>query len=232
MLAGIRSKLAKAVKPGISLKELDTLADELILESGGQASFKMVPGYNYATCLNLNQGIVHGIPNATIIKSGDLVSIDVGLYYQGYHTDAAITVIADKTTDQHDLRFLEIGKRALDLAINKAKAGNRVSDISEAMQRTVETAGYSCSRLLTGHGIGEKLHDDPPIPCIVDGRIRKDTRLYPGQTIAIEVIYSQGLPDMKQEEDGWTLITVDGKNSALFEETVLVSQKKGIILTK
>lgn len=231
LLADIRSKALKSAKPGINLQSIDEQAEEDVLKISGKPSFKQVPGYHHTTCINVNEGIVHGIPNSRVIKNGDLVSIDIGLYFKGYHTDAANTVIVGKS-NREKKNFLLAGKRALKLAIKQAKPKNRVVDISRAIQQTVEQAGYSCSRTLTGHGVGRKLHEEPPIPCIVNSFSKQSPRLKPGQTIAIEVIYTQGSPQMKLLDDGWTLVTSDGKLAAVFEETVLVTDDQPEILTR
>ncbi len=227
-LAQIRNKLVSAVKPGISTAELDSLADKLITQAGGQASFKMVPGYHWATCMNVNQVVVHGIPNQQKLKADDLVGIDVGLYWKGYHTDTSVTVKVNSNSN----RFLEMGKEALKKAIDKAKPGNRVADISRAMQQTVEDAGFSVVRALTGHGIGKHLHEQPAIPCFIVGSYSNSPKLEAGMVLAIEIMYNQGQSEVVyQNDDGWTIITADGKISGLFEETVVVTAKGPIVLT-
>ena len=230
ILSKIRRTIENAIAPGIKLIQLNELAEKRIEKAGGKPSFKMVPGYGFSTCITVNEGVVHGIPTKQKIRDGDLVSIDMGLYYQGFHTDAATTVIAGKPS-RKDLKFLEVGKQALKKAIRKAIAGNYIGDISRAIQSTVESAGYTCSRTLTGHGIGGKLHEEPPVPCVLTEEIRKTPILKKGQTLAIEVIYTQGSHELSLEDDRWTLITKDGKKAALFEETVLITEKGPLVLT-
>lgn len=231
ILAAIRRQVIKAINPGVKLIELDKFTESLISKAGGLPSFKMVPGYKFATCLTVNEGVVHGIPTDRKIKNGDLVSIDVGMYYKGYHTDTATTIIAGKAKKQ-DQKFLEVGRLALKKAIKESKSGNRVGDISKAIQSTIESAGYTCSRSLTGHGIGTKLHEEPPVPCLLLENLKKTPKLKTGQTFAIEVIYTQGGHELCLQADNWTLTTQDRKKAGLFEETVLITDKEPIVLTK
>lgn len=228
-LAEVRDQVAAAAKAGITTEELDALADKLITKTGGKASFKMVPGYSHATCMNVNEVVVHGIPNKYRLKTGDKLGIDVGLYYKGFHTDTSVTVMVNgKTT-----KFLEVGKGALNLAISKVKPGNRIMDISRAMQETVEAAGYSAIRALTGHGVGRYLHEEPAIPCFVMGKYEHSPKIVPGMVVAVEVMYNEGVSEvMYKNDDGWTIATADGKISGLYEETVAVTSHGPVILTR
>lgn len=230
LLRGVREAIAKTVKPGIKTIDLENKACEMIDKSGGQASFKMVPGYVHATCININDVVVHGIPGNRLIKEGDKVGIDVGLYYKGFHTDTSVTVVAGANPDTE--RFLEVGRRALSLAIKTAKPGKRIMDISSAMETTVEEAGYSVVTALTGHGIGHNLHEEPAIPCFVVGRYDHSPILVPGMAIAIEIMYNQGVSEVVyKNDDGWTIATADGKISGLFEHTVAVTESGPVVLT-
>ncbi len=230
-LSRIFAKTLAEIKPGRKLREIDSLADKFISKSGGKASFKGVGDYQWATCINLNEGVVHGIPDNKIIKRGDVVSLDMGFEYQGCHADMAYTLQIQNPkslpTDLEVDRFLEAGKKALDEAIRAVRAGNRVGHISKAIQEIIEEAGYSCVRELTGHGIGGNLHQPPWIPCRLTERIEKTPLLKEGVGLAIEVIYTLGKADLEKMADGWTIKTRDGKISALFEKTVLVT-KKGV----
>jgi methionyl aminopeptidase len=231
-LAVIKNELAAAVRPGIATMDLEKIADRLIGETGGKASFKMVPGYKHATCININEVVVHGIPDSRIIKEGDIVGIDVGLYYKGFHSDTSVTVAAGKAAPDV-IRFLETGKRALKTAIAAAKPGKRVADISKAMQDGVENAGYSAVRALTGHGIGRELHEEPAIPCFILGKKEFTPKLVEGMAIAIEVMYNAGTSEVGYvNDDGWTIATMDGKISGLFEETVAITKDGPVVLTE
>ncbi len=224
-LAEIRDAVVKAVRPGITGVELDGLADKLITKAGGEASFKMVPGYRWATCININDVVVHGIPNDYKIKAGDKVGIDMGMFYKGWHTDTSVTVGGVK-------KFLEVGRMGLKRAIAQAQTGKRVADISEAMQKTVEEAGYNVVRALTGHGIGRELHEEPAIPCFVIDKYERSPKLVNGMVIAIEIMYNAGVSEVVyKNDDGWTIVTADGKISGLFEETVAITSHGPIVLT-
>jgi methionyl aminopeptidase len=228
LLRGVREEIANAVKAGIKTIDLERVAMEMINKSGGKASFAMVPGYHHATCINVNDVVVHGIPGEQVINEGDKVGIDVGLFYKGFHTDTSDTVIVGKETNN----FLEIGRKALNLAIKTARPGKRVMDISAAMETTVEEAGYSVVTALTGHGIGRNLHEEPPIPCFVVGKYDHSPLLTPGMVIAIEIMYNEGESEViYKNDDGWTISTADGKISGLFEHTVAVTESGPVILT-
>ena len=230
-LAQVRDKLVETVKPGITSTELDKLADKLITKSGGQASFKMVPGYRWATCINVNEVVVHGIPGPRKLKPGDVVGIDVGLFWKGFHTDTSITVVVGHPTEGVQ-KFLDTGKEALNKALSLAKPGHRIADLSRSMQQTVEVAGYSAVRALTGHGIGKQLHEEPAIPCFEVGAYSASPKLVPGMVLAIEIMYNLGTSEVVyQNADGWTIATADGKISGLFEETVVVTKNQPVIIT-
>lgn len=230
-LAHVRDSLQKAVKVGVSAYDIEELANDLIKKTGGTASFKMVPGYSWATCVNVNEGVVHGIPKKDIIfKKGDVVSVDVGLFYKGFHTDTSFSVGLD--VSQKIDTFLKVGQKALKKAIAEAKPGNKVSDISRQMQTTVEGAGYYPMNSLVGHGVGRNLHEDPQIPCFVPRFGFPNPKLKEGLVIAIEIMYSFGTSDVVVSDDQWTIVTHDGTISALYEETVAVTKNGPKILTK
>lgn len=230
-LASVREGVAKAVKPGITGLQLEKIACELIDMVGGKPSFKMVPGYHHATCININDVVVHGIPNNYVIRDGDKVGIDVGLFWKGFHTDTSVTVVAG--TESNELkRFLDTGKRALKKAIEQAKPGKRIADISRAMQETVEHEGYGIVTALTGHGIGKNLHEEPAIPCFVYDKGEHTPLLKEDMVIAIEVMYNLGTGEVAyKNNDGWTIVTADGKISGLFEHTVAVTRNGPLVLT-
>lgn len=230
-LAHIKKKLAEVVQEGENAYAIEELANELIDESGGKASFKMVPNYSWATCVNVNDGVVHGIPKKeTIFKSGDVVSVDVGLFFKGFHTDTSLTVAIEP--DKETKKFLGAGMEALANAIEKAKAGNYIYDISKAIEDTLSKHKLVPIKALVGHGIGRALHEDPHIPCFTREK-RTNTPLIPqGATMAIEVMYTNGKPDLILEDDGWTISTRNGKIASLFEETVAVTGGGPVVLTK
>lgn len=231
-LAKVRQQVVGAIRPGLSLYSLEEIADDEIKKQGGRAGFKMVPGYSWATCINVNEGVVHGIPHRNIkLNNGDMVSVDMGMFYKGYHTDTSTTVVAGKATLEQK-KFLESGRVALKRAIKQARAGKRVGHISRAMQVSIENGGYNCVRNLTGHGLGKELHEPPAIPCILKDNIEQTPKLVMGMTLAIEAIYVKGGFETKTLDDNWTIVTKDGEWAGLFEETVLVTEQSPEILTK
>lgn len=229
----------KAVKPGITLIELDNIAEAEIRKLGAVPGFMTVPGYSWTTCLTVNNEVVHGIPRLITLKAGDLFSCDIGAMYNGWHTDAAWSVIvgSDKTDPSSEAqddfseknRFLKAGEEAMWQGINQARSGNKIGDIGAAMQKVVEGAGYSVVRSLVGHGIGKKLHEDPEIPGF--GRPGRGLPLKKDMTIAIEAIYNQGGPDVVLDADGWTISSKDGTWGGLFEMTVIVGGEAAEVLT-
>lgn len=236
-LGRVKKALFAAVKVGVSAEQTETLAEELIAKEGAEASFKKVPGYHWATCINVNQGLVHGIPKKEIVfKAGDVVSVDFGVYFQGFHTDCSFSKGLNPSPETE--KFLKTGQLALTRAVKKARAGNRVYDISEVIENTVEKEGYAPIRALVGHGIGRELHEEPAIPCFLPRRQpgvpapkEEGPEIPVGATLAIEVMYALGSPDLICESDGWTISTRDGKIAALFEETVAVGKEGPEILT-
>lgn len=228
-LRAIKKHLVEFTQVGTSFEAIEAKAQELIQAGGDQANFAMVPGYHWATCIMKNDELCHGIPKGKKVNNGDVITIDVGLLHDGYHLDTSITFAVGevKSEVQH---FLEVGRQSLKKAINKARVGSSVYDISSAMERVVERAGYGAVYQLTGHGVGEELHGEPSIPCVAQ-RADKKIKLYEGQTIAVEIMYAAGDPYLKLDKDGWTYRTADGSLSGMFEETVLVSAHGPEILT-
>lgn len=236
-LGQVREVTARAAKPGVTTAELDAIADKMITKLGGEAAFKLVPGYHHATCICVNDEVVHGMPGPRKLLAGDVVGIDVGMVYKGWTTDTSTTVLVNikspMTNVKSKLRFLEVGRETLKKAIAQAKPGKRVADISRAMQEGVEQAGYSAVTALTGHGIGRHLHEEPAIPCFVVGNPSQSPIIRPGMVLAIEVMYNAGTAEVVyKNEDGWTIATADGKISGLFEETVAVTEKGPVVLTR
>ncbi len=239
ILVEVLEEVLKNVKPGVSETEIDRLAEKLIIEKGAEPGFKKVKGYNHSICVSTNNVVVHGIPTNYKFREGDVVGIDCGVSYKGFHTDAAETLrvksqisnLKSQKRDEID-RFLETGKKALLEGIKQAKTGNRVGHISKTIQDTVEGAGYSVVRSLVGHGIGRRLHEEPEIPGFLDRNIDKTPLLKTGMTIAIEIIYNMGGSDVVySNEDGWTISTEDGSLSGLFERTIAVTKDELEILT-
>lgn len=230
--AALHQTLARA-KPQVTLEALDAFAESVILNSGGKPSFKSVKNYFWATCLNLNDGVVHGVPKEEEIQSGDVLSVDLGTLYKGFHTDAAWTVIVNDQTGGQPARhgvsltkaeaFLEVGKTALLAAIDQARVGNHVGHLSQVIEQTVRSAGYSIVRRLVGHGVGRKLHESPQVPGFLNRPVQATPPLVAGMTLAIEVIYAMGSGEIKVEaDDGWTVRTADGSLGAIFEHTIAV----------
>ena len=231
ILGRVREKLYRHMGVGATPRELELLARKLIKAEGAELSFTKVPGYRWATCININDGIVHGIPESdTPFRDGDLVTVDVGVYYHGFHTDAAVSRVVGVSTQEKD-RFLAAGMESLTAAIAAVKPGNRIGDISTAMGDTISSYGYATTRELTGHGVGRELHEEPMIPELKITSREKTPLLEIGQTLAIEINYVQGKPGLILEADGWTISTKDGKLSAVFEETVLVTEDGHSVLT-
>lgn len=214
-LQGVMTKVLDKVKPGVTTRELDSLAESLIKSQKGTPSFKEVKNYKWASCININEGVVHGIPGDLKIKKGDLVSVDIGLKYRGFHTDMARTL----SLNGHE-KFLAAGRKALERAKKMAVPGNRIGHISLAIEEEIKKAGFNPVLDLTGHGIGRCLHEVPQIPMFLKGDLQKTQLIKPGMVLAIEVIYAEGCPDLVIEDDGWTIKTKDGSLGGLFEDTV------------
>jgi methionyl aminopeptidase len=233
MLADTMWEVCAAIKPGMTELEVDEIADRLITEKGGEAGFKKVEGYHHATCISTNEVVVHGIPSPYVLKDGDIIGIDCGVFYKGFHTDMSETVrVGAKRQDEID-KFLKVGKQALATGITEAKVGNRVGHISKAIQDIVEAEnGYSVVRSLVGHGVGEELHEDPEIPGYLNGKIERTPYLKEGMVIAVEVIYNMGGPDLAfANDDGWTLQSKDGSLAGLFERTLAITANGPLVLT-
>lgn len=231
-LAKVFLAVLPQIKPGATLTYINHLVEEEITKAGGELSFKMVAGYRWASCINLNQGVVHGVPKDRKVKEDDLVSLDAGFFYRGFHTDRAETIIAGQKKTKEKIKLVEAGKEALKQAIIQAKPANRVGHISRAIETSLTGAGFNPVRSLIGHGIGKKLHQEPAIPCYLEGKIEETPELLVGMNLAIEVIYTAGNPDLVELEDGWTIETADGKIAGLFEETVAVTGKGPQVLTE
>jgi len=214
--------------PGITTKELDQLAESLIIRRGARPAFKGYRGFPCCLCASVNQQVVHGIPGDYKLQPGDIVSLDLGAKLNGYYGDAAITVALGKISGEVN-RLLEVTEDALYKGIRQAKVGNRLSDISFAIQSHVEKNGFSVVRALVGHGIGRDLHEEPPIPNF--GKPHQGPKLKMGMTLAIEPMVNMGSFEVIATRDNWTVVTKDGKPSAHFEHTIAIRRNKPEILT-
>ncbi len=224
-------KAIEEIKPGVSAAQIDKIAGDWMQKDGGDWSYKTVPDYRWPTCITVNEQVVHGIPTERAIQEGDLVSVDLAVMYQGWHTDCAWTVFVGGGGSEvgEKKRFLAVGEEALWLGIKQAVAGNTIGDISAAIQGKVEGEGYHVVRSLVGHGVGKKLHEEPEVPGY--GKAGKGLVLQEGMSLAIEVIYAQGTSEVVLDEDDWTYSSADGSLSALFEMTVIVGKERAEVLT-
>lgn len=228
--AGALQVIGQAIEPGVTTGELDRMAERYILSQGAKPNFKNYQGYPATACISINNEVIHGIPsNKRIIKAGDIVSVDLGAMYEGYHGDNAATfAVGDVSTEAK--RLIETTKESLYEGIKFARAGGRIGDISSAIQRYVESRGFSVVRDFVGHGIGTQLHESPEIPNF--GTPGKGIRLLPGMTIAIEPMINIGSHEVKVLPDGWTVLTKDGSLSAHFEHTVAITPDGPLIMTQ
>ena len=232
-LRKVADRLVKLLAPGVRLVDIDKKAEELIKKAGGYPSFKTVKGYKWSTCISINEQIVHTPPSERAIKEGDIVSLDIGMLYKGYHTDYSETVYVGEEVDDGILRFLSVGKTALRQAIRRFKKGKRLGEVSKAIEDTVKKNGYFVIKELAGHGIGKELHEDPLVLNFLDKPVEKTLEIKEGLVVAIEVIYSMGTEHMRKEEGlEWSFVTVDKSLSAVFEHTVAITRKGTLVLTR
>lgn len=233
ILSDVLWAVLQEVKPGVTGLQIDQLAEKMIKERGGESGFKKVPGYKYTLCICTNEVVVHGIPTNEPFKEGDMVCIDAGVFYKGFHTDMAETIIVGQSENPKAEHLLKVGKQALDDGIAQATIGNRVGHISQAIQKKVEGAGYGVVRSLIGHGVGRELHEEPEVPGYLQGSIVHTPLLVEGMTIAVEVIYAMGSPDVTYaNKDGWSIKTADNSLSAVFERSIAITKNGPVILTK
>ena len=228
MTARVRDALAAKVRPGITTLDLGDAAFELIRDLGGVSAFYGYHGYPGQICVSVNDEVIHGIPGRRVIREGDLVSIDVGIAFEGFIGDCAVTVAAGEA-DEEKTRLMRVAREALDAGIAKAVAGNRLGDISHAVQSVAESAGFSVVREFVGHGIGRDMHEEPQIPNF--GKPGRGPKLKAGMTLAIEPMVNAGVAKVRVLDDGWTAVTADGRPSAHFEHTVAVGISAPEILT-
>ena len=217
------------IRPGVTTGELDQLAEEFIRSRGGVPTFLGYRGFPASLCLSPNDMVVHGIPGPYRLEDGDILSVDVGVTLDGFVADAAYTHAVGEVSEQAK-RLLEVGQEALAAAVAQARQGNRLSDISHAVQSVTEAAGYSVIRSLVGHGVGRSMHEDPQIPNF--GEPGHGPLLQPGMTLAIEPMINAGGPDVFLHDDHWSISTEDGSLSCHFEHTVAVTESGPRILTQ
>lgn len=243
ILADVLFFVLKSVKPGATEIELDRMAEKLIRERGGEPGFMKVRGYHHTTCMSTNDVVVHGIPDNYRLREGDVIGIDCGVFYKGFHTDMSESVrikngepvfyTGEETEGDNVDKFLSVGKKALNEAINAAVAGNRVGHISKTIQDIIEKEnGYSVVRSLIGHGVGRELHEEPEVPGFLHQEIKHTPLLKPGMTIAIETIYNMGSPEVRVDKDGWTIRTKDGMLAGLYERTIAITEGEPLMITK
>lgn len=229
IVALTHQELKKHILPGITTKDLDSIADRMIRKHGAIPSFKGYNGFRGSICASVNNELVHGIPGDRALSEGDIISIDIGAQFNGYHGDSAWTYPVGKIDDQTQ-RLLDVTEESLYTGLKEAKPGERLSNISHAIQTYVETNGFSIVREYVGHGIGQDLHEDPQIPHY--GPPNKGPRLKPGMVLAIEPMVNAGSRYVKTLADDWTVVTADGKMCAHFEHTVAITESGYEILTK
>lgn len=239
------------IKPGVTEIELDAFAEKFIRKAGGEPGFMRVPGYHHTICVSTNDVVVHGIPTNRILQEGDIIGIDMGVFYKGFHTDMAETVLVKnpispaaarsrnsvdkiKNPNTEVVTFLATGKMAMEEGIRMAKPGNHVGHISKAMQDIIEKQGkFSVVRSLVGHGVGRELHEEPEIPGYLAREISKTPVLRVGMTIAVEIIYNMGKRDVTYTTgDDWTIVSKDGSLAGLFERSLVITESGPMILTK
>ncbi len=226
--AAARALAGKMVRPGVTTKEIDKAVHDFIVSQGATPSFLDYCGYPASACISVNQTVIHGIPDGTVLKDGDIVSIDVGAFYEGFHGDCAATFACGNISPEAQ-KLIDVTKQSFFEGIKFARQGNRVSDIGHAVQEFVEANGFSVVRQFIGHGVGRELHEEPEVPNY--GKPGRGPRLIKGMTIAVEPMVNVGTYEVKVLKDGWTTVTADGKLSAHYENTVLITDGEPEILT-
>ena len=226
--AAARALAGEMVRPGVTTKQIDKAVHDFIVSQGARPSFLNYNGYPASACISVNETVIHGIPGGYTLRDGDIVSIDVGAYYKGFHGDCAAT-FACGTISAEAEKLIEVTKQSFFEGIRFARRGHRVSDISHAIQTYVESNGFSVVRSFVGHGVGAQLHEEPEVPNF--GPAGRGPRMLPGMTLAIEPMVNVGTHEVRILRDGWTVVTTDGKLSAHYENTVLITDGEPEILT-
>ncbi len=226
--AAARALAGEMVRPGVTTKQIDKAVHDFIVSQGARPSFLNYNGYPGSACISVNQTVIHGIPGGYTLKDGDIVSIDVGAYCKGFHGDCAAT-FACGTISAEAEKLIQVTEQSFFEGLRFVKRGHRVSDISHAIQTYVESNGFSVVRSFVGHGVGAQLHEEPEVPNY--GPAGRGPRLLPGMTLAIEPMVNAGTHEVRILRDGWTVVTTDGKLSAHYENTVLITDGEPEILT-
>jgi methionyl aminopeptidase len=229
IVAATRARVAAAVRPGITTLDLDRVAEEHIAEQGAIPNFKGYRGFPATICTSINEQVVHGIPSKRALREGDLVSLDFGAIWEGYHADSAITVFCGEPPSAEAEKLVRVTEESLEAGVGQIRSGGRLSDIGHAVQHLVEGAGFSVVREYVGHGIGQSLHEDPQIP-----NYRQSGRgpeLKPGLVIAVEPMVNMGGWETRVLDDDWTVVTADGSLSAHFEHTIALTNEGAEVLT-
>lgn len=229
IVALTHQELAKAIKPGVTTKQLDELAETFIRSKGAVPSFLGYGGFSGSICASVNEELVHGIPGKRTLQEGDIISIDIGAQFEGYHGDSAWTYGVGKISEE-DQRLMKVTEESLYKGLEKAIPGGRLSDISHAIQIHAEASGFTIVREYVGHGIGRGLHEDPQIPNY--GPPGRGPRLKPGMVLAIEPMVNAGERYVRTLEDNWTVVTIDGKNCTHYEHTIAITEDGFEILTR
>lgn len=219
----------ESIKPGMTTKQLDTIIRGHIERCGAKPSFLGYGGFPGSACISINNEVIHGIPSARVIEEGDIVKVDVGAFYKGFHGDSANTFAVGKVSDEA-MKLIEVTKESFWRGIAEAKPGNRVGDIGYAIQSYVEENGFSVVKRYVGHGVGAELHESPDVPNF--GTKGRGVRLCSGMTIAVEPMVNIGTPDVVEKSDKWTVVTADGSLSAHYEHTIAITDDGVIVLTK
>ena len=226
--AAARALAGDMVKPGVSTKQIDKAVHDYIVSQGAKPSFLNYHGYPASICISVNDTVIHGIPGGYVLQEGDIVSVDVGAYYKGFHGDCAATFPCGAISAKAE-KLISVTKQSFYEGLRFARRGHRVSDISHAIQTYVESNGYSVVRSFVGHGVGAQLHEEPEVPNF--GAPGRGPRLIPGMTLAIEPMVNEHTHEVRVLKDGWTTVTADGKLSAHYENTVLITDGEPEILT-
>lgn len=226
--AAARALAGEMVRPGVTTKQIDKAVHDFIMKQGAKPSFLHYGGYPGSACISVNSTVIHGIPDHRVLKEGDIVSVDVGAYYRGFHGDCAATYPCGKISPEAQ-KLIDVTRQSFFEGLKFAKQGNRISDISHAVQTYVESNGYSVVRDFVGHGVGAQLHEEPEVPNF--GAPGHGPRMLKGMTLAIEPMVNVGTYEVRVLRDKWTTVTADGKLSAHYENTVLITDGEPEILT-